>query len=712
DRNGVRTPMQWNNNRNAGFSATNPQQLYLPLIIDPEYHHSWLNVENQERSKSSFLSWMRKSIAVRRQNPAFGVGGIKFLQPANSKVLAFVRETKEESILVLINLSRHCQYVELDLSEYDGCHLKDLFSQNPFGTVQARYNSFSLTGYSYLWLNLEREEAVVQLQKQEIPSLTVSGNKWDSVLLGKEKNRFLNDILPVFLKKSRWFRSKAEQIKTIQIQDLIPLSSSYLVIFEVIFLKESVESYVLPISFVSMDEAYGLAEKLPQSIICKVILEEKKGVLIDAIYDENFRKTLVDYLINRKKRKTKFGTLSATSTSKMIKVFKEKEPILSKVVAVEQTNSSIIFDDILFLKLFRKIEPGISPDQELVLHLSEKGRYPHVPNYAGGLQWDTNNNEQFTLALMQEHVKNEGELWIYLIDSIKRYYDDISSKLKELPKNLLEAPSLLDFQEIPEIFQGLIGWMVLDKVTLLGRLTAEMHIGLASGSKDSAMSPENFTIFYQKSLYQAFRGQIKKGFSLLKSHSLKFSDEVKGLSDEVLEQESLLLKNIAPIADHKISSLKIRIHGDFHLGQVLVSGNTLTIIDFEGEPAIPLTERKLKRSPIQDVAGMIRSFYYVSSVALEQYRQTHVDQTGALSTAANLWFRYVAQAYLKSYLEVIDQQPMNLVPKDKVSLKILLNACLINKAVYEMNYELQNRPGWIKIPLNGLLDLVGDLHEQ
>jgi len=706
DRNGVRTPMQWNSDRNSGFSDANPQRLYLPLIIDPEYHHDWLNVENQERTMASLLWWMRRTIAVRGQSEAFGRGSIHFLHPNNLKVLAFTREIDEEKILVIINLSSNSQYVEIDLEEHRGSLLRDMFSLNLFGKVRQSYNSFTLSAYGYFWLRIEKEEHVKK--KGNVPSLEIQG-EWENLLFGRESDYFYKKILPRYLMERRWFRSKAETIKKIELCDAIAVRSAHIVMVEVVYLNEKREYYVLPLSFLSEEDTGALAEKQPKAVIANIDCDGVKGALVDAIYDKRFRDALLELFVRKTKRKTSVGLLKAKATAGLIKRYREVEAYPSEVISVEQTNSSIIYQGLGFLKLYRRIEPGINPDHELIAHLSERKRFTRIPAYEGSLEWTYRTKETFTLALMQDAVKNEGDLWHYMLDAAKRYYTNVIFEQREKKLDLSDPPPLLNYQEVPEEIQNLIGWMVMQKAAILGARTAEMHMALASPSKNQDISPEPFTLFYQKSLYQAFRGQNKKVLSQLHALSSQLPEDIAPLIEQVKKYEKDLDKLILPLLDEKISSYKIRAHGDFHLGQVLVTGNDLVIIDFEGEPAIPLTERKLKRSALQDVAGMVRSFHYASLMALEEFKKTQGDENGVLSRYADYWYRYMAQTFLKAYFETIKSAHDPLIPKDDESLQLLFNAYLIKKVVYEIGYELQNRPDWIKIPLQGFVSVMEDL---
>lgn len=710
DRNGVRTPMQWNNDRNAGFSSCNPQKLYLPLIIDPQYHYEHLTVENQEHSVSSLLWWMRMAVSVRQRYKAFGLGTITFLNPSNNKVLAFIREYKNEKILVVVNLSRFAQYVELNLAEYNGYTPVDLFSQNEFSPLRNDLYGLTLGRYGYFWLNLVMKEAKnLPIDQKHLVSFQF-GDKWQDILKGSHKAKFLQETLPGYITGCRWFRSKARVIKNIQIIEEMAIENALLLFIQVHYQDDSTETYLLPISFVSDDVSHSLLAHYPEAVIATVKLSHTSGHLIDSTYDPSFQGALFSTLREKRKPKGKNGKLHAT-ISKHFKVNgikgDQKDALQSRILGADQTNSSLSFADRYFLKIYRRIEEGTNPDVELQGHLSENSNFSSIPKYLGKIEWQGDLQNPVTLAMLQEYIPNSQDVWAYSVDALGRFFDEVLAQQSQWEKWLETErnPKFLSEEAVPQQIGDAIG-IFRNTAELLGKKTADMHLALISNCQSKDMAVEPFTMLYQKSLYQALRTQAKKSLALLKEKLSKLPPDLQKITQEVIGSESKILNRYSYLQNKKVSACKIRIHGDLHLGQVLFTGKDLLFIDFEGEPQLPLGERRLKRSPLQDIAGMVRSFHYASLTALSRYKAVRKELKANLEPFANLWYRHVSNIYLKAYLNEMQKQSINLVPKNKEEFMTLLETYILNKALYEVGYELQNRPDWVSIPVKGLQMLL------
>jgi maltose alpha-D-glucosyltransferase / alpha-amylase len=714
DRDGVRTPMQWSTNTNAGFSDGNPQKLFLPLIIDPEYHHAYLNVQNQEQTVSSLLRWMRSIINVRHQNKAFGCGTIRFLQPANSKVLAFVREYQGETILIVANLSRHSQCVELDLSEFSGFRPKDLFSQNEFSLIKDSPYGLTLSRYGYYWLSLEKSrEKQGLIDNQRLFDLSVTG-KWTDVFKGETKSKLLNKILPNYLLQCRWYRGKAKTLSKLSFVENKAIHRAVLTTIEARYCDDTTHIYLLPITYIPLEEGLQLAEQHPKAMITRIKVGEEEGFLIDAIYDESFRHSLFNLALDRKQMTLSKGSIRFSATAKMRRLAKDLQTtIQSKVLNAEQSNTSIIYNDTIILKLYRYLEEGVNPDLQMTKFLTEQAHFQNVPEHLGVIE-TKQSNKSSTLALFQKFIPNSGDIWSYTLDALNLYFENAISH-REKFETFLKLPHrnhFTEYEPLPEELREYIGFFFIDTIKLLGKRTGEMHISLASSpKKEKEITPEPFSQFYQKSLYQGMRSQLRKVFTTLRSHLSSFDEETQSIAEHVLNEESNLLETLKNIREHKFGIKKIRIHGDYHLGQVLFTGNDVMIIDFEGEPIIPLSERCLKRSVLQDIASMIRSLHYASTTALLKQKVLRPENSEKLEPIANLWYQCISKEFLHAYLNTVEQYE-GLTPTNHEDLQTLLHAYLLNKAIYETHYELQSRPEWIKVPLKGILMLTGSKNDE
>ncbi|HEU65950.1 MAG TPA: maltose alpha-D-glucosyltransferase [Chloroflexi bacterium] len=717
DRNGVRTPMQWSPDRNAGFSHANPQKLYLPPIIDPEYLYEAVNVENQRNNPDSLLWWMRRTIALRKRFKAFGRGSLEFLQPKNRKILTFLRRYQDEAILVVANLSHAAQQTQLDLSEFQGRVPVELFGRAEFAPITDGHYSFTLGPHAFYWFSLEPERAerlhLRALPREDIgtlPTLAETEKK-----LFEKKNWFiLEAVLLDYIKGRRWFRGKARESWALQILDIIPVNSPdfavNLILIEVVYTEGDPETYILPLATTPAGRADEIIAEYPHAVIARLKAEERdadnQSLLYDALVNKCFCKFLIKAIERRRRFKGRSGEILASRTRVFRNVRGAPDVSLEPVpITAEQTNTSVIYGDQLILKLFRRIEEGINPDLEIGRFLTEKAAFPNIPQVAGALEYQRRKGKVMTLAILQRFVPNEGDAWQYTLDFLTHNFEYLLAhptvQVPPVPqKHLL---SLL--KEPPTLAQETIGSYLLS-AQLLGKRTAELHMALASAPDDPEFAPEPFSLIYQNSLCHAMRSFATQTLQLLREQLRKLPEELRENAQQVLDSEESIMRRFRLIRNRKIPAARMRCHGDYHLGQVLYTGKDFVIIDFEGEPARSLSERRIKRSPLMDVAGMIRSFHYAAHSALLHQSSLTLkpEDSLALEHWAQFWYVWVSSSFLMSYLDGIEQA--QLLPDDPEQLRILLDAYLLEKAIYEIGYELNNRPDWLEVPLQGILQLL------
>jgi maltose alpha-D-glucosyltransferase/alpha-amylase len=720
DRNGVRTPMQWSSDRNAGFSRANPQKLYLPVIIDPEYHYEAVNVEAQQNNPHSLLWWMKRLIALRKRFHAFGRGSIEFLYPENRKILAFVRRYQDECILVVANLSRFVQGVELDLSGFHGTVPVELFGRTEFPTIGEQPYFLSLGPHAFYWFALEPQRVETSLAitapESTVPTLKVAGS-WHSAFRGKSKAA-LETVLPYYLKARRWFGGKARTIRSVDILEAIPLVQArkrpqfYAALLKVHYFEGEPETYVLPLAFATGERADSVLSEFPQAAVVRLQTEGEAegGLLFDALWEEAFCEALLEAIARRQRFKGAAGEVTARST----RVFRRMrgpidEPLEPSVLKAEQSNTSVIYGGRFILKLFRRLDEGVNPELEIGRFLTEKTTLAHIPPVAGFIEYRRRRREPLTMAILQGLVPNAGDAWQYTLDELERYFDGILATQPESEEGAVPAKSLLDLaeEEPPRLAADLIG-PYLESARLLGERTADLHVALASGLGDPNFVPELISPFYQRSLQQSMRSLTRQVFELLRNRLPLVPEALADQARQLLDLEGTILRRFQSILGQKSTAARIRCHGDYHLGQVLYTGKDFVIIDFEGEPARPLSERRIKRCALRDVAGMLRSFHYAAhSALLNQEASGTVGPEGisALEPWARFWYVWVSAAFLKAYLAGAAQVPF--LPREREELQVMLDALVLEKAIYELGYELNNRPDWIRIPLQGILDLVG-----
>lgn len=700
DRHGVRTPMQWDMNVNAGFSSANPQKLYLPIITDPAYRHEAVNVASQEENPSSFLWWMKHAISMRKRLNIFGRGEMKFLESSNAKILSFVRVYEKQCIIVVANLSQFSQSTILNLAQFKGCDITEVFSQNRFMPVGEGEYPITIGPYGYFWFQAEVDE-----KKEKEPSgelyLLKTEVSWEKIFDNYKELRILErKVLLAFMKKCRWFGGKAKVVSKVSIQKTIPVKvdgdTHFLAVIEVHYAQRLPELYFLPLAFIPSDSIMERVEYTVQSVVCRAEIQGKAGFIMDSSYDKHFRDFLLVSMGKETKIKVDEGGTLLFNAGVFAKIDVNKE-IDSKILRADQSNTAIIYNDQYFFKFYRKLENEINPELEIVQFLSEHTTFRHSPRYAGSVEYRDHDGGVIVFGLLQEKVENQGDSWVMTVDSVGRFYERLIAKSKTVKTPKLVNKVAIKFEEAPEVIQEFIGRGFYERMVRLGQRTAEMHLALASNAANPAFAPENFTANYQRSLYSSLRKLVKDRFNLLETTLHKLTPEVQELARKVLAMEDDVMQCFSEVYKVKIKTQKIRIHGDYHLGQVLFTGNDFIIIDFEGEPGFSFSERRLKKSALKDVAGMMRSIHYAAFGKIllnENYRERDLE---FLESWAEQWQHYVSRFYFGAYME-----RMNMGTTLSQEDGVLLMTFMLEKAIYELGYELNGRPSWTIVPLRGI----------
>jgi len=694
--------------RNAGFSAANPQELYLPAIIDPQYHYATVNVEAQQQNPHSLLWWTKRLIALRKRYKAFGRGSLEFLQPENRKVLAFVRRYEEETILVVANLSRFVQGVSLELSQFRGLTPFEIFGRVEMPPVGDAPYFFTLGPHSFYWLSLEPQRAPtgapVLLEGE--PPLRNLRESWQELFVERE-SPVLAEALPAYLTARRWFAGKSRRLRSVGVAEALPLrrdgATVYLTFLSAHYNEGPDETYLIPFAYETGKAAFERLRQTPEAAFLRLrTADGEEGVLFDAIYDEAFALFLLRLVERSSRLRVDSGELVGSRTAAFRRLLGE-EPLRPVPLRAEQSNTSIGYGGKLLLKLFRRLEPGPNPEYEIGRVLTEAG-FPHAPRLAGVIEYRRPREQPFTLATLHEYVEKEGDAWEYALDSLRDFFDGALTSSHEVSPPPMTAASLLRLaeEEAPALAVQLTG-PFLDAARLIGQRTAQLHAVLAA-SADPAFAPEPFTPHYQRALYQSMRNLTMNNFLLLGRRQLE--EGAPAAAAAVLKHEEEILARFRALLGRPLASQRIRTHGDYHLGQVLHAGTDFLISDFEGEPARSLSERRLKRSPLRDVAGMLRSFDYAVHAAIREQRQSGLGEEAEARALAwgRYWQAWSSGAFLAAYLEEAGRA--RLLPADREELELLLGVYMLEKAVYEVGYELNNRPDWLVVPLQGILELL------
>jgi maltose alpha-D-glucosyltransferase / alpha-amylase len=706
DRDGVRTPMQWSANRNGGFSEANPHKLYLPVILSPEYHYEIVNVEMQSANTSSLLWYMKRIIDLRKKHKAFSRGDFKFLHVDNPKILAFTRSYDDETILVVVNLSRYAQPAEIEVHDYIGYQPVELQSRNKFPVIKDFRYFLSLGSYSFQWFSLQKISGEIK-RKKDNPEFRF--RDLADLQDGNFREDLLQNVLPEWLKQVRWFGGKGKEIHHIDLEDRqeITLSDGQKAVWlllKVNYYYGFPEIYQLPLAFFPKGVYDEMVKNYPQSIITQLTINEVDGYLCDALFDTRLHQYLIKSLTQNEGFQID-SKLSFTGTGELSAFAREAGQLKSRILSAEQSNTSIIFEDKFYLKIYRKVDYDINPDKEMVRVLTEEMNFHNAPAFLGSVDWISGKGN-ITLAMIQRLVSNHGDAWQYMLDKLAIFNERILTHKPENLPTLELLGSITDpyrFEDLPVELRHLIDPAVAEQARLIGIRTAEMHLLLATKSRTPAFLPEPYSLHYQRSIFSSLSTLIREAFQNLEKNIETLKPDIKAVAQKVLRSRKSILEKMKSIYKHKLDILKIRIHGDYHLGQILFTGKDVVILDFEGEPARSYSERRLKFSALRDVAGMIRSFHYAAYGSLFLEGVTRPEDIADLVPYSEMWSHYMSGFFMRAYLDYA--KGSGLIPENKDDIKLMLDVFLLSKAFYELNYELNNRPDWVMIPLKGILSI-------
>jgi maltose alpha-D-glucosyltransferase/alpha-amylase len=721
DRDGVRTPMQWSADRNAGFSRAGPHQLYLPVIIDPEYHFEAVNVETQSKNPSSLLRWMKRLISIRKNAQPLARGDLRFLHPENPRVLAFTRTWQGETLLVVANLSRFHQVAELNLSGFSSFIPREVFSQNRFPDVGAEPYRLTLGPYDFLWLSLTRQRGTLRPGRAgETVEMSVEGS-WTRVLQGEARNKLEKEILPAFLTSRCWYADGDRQLRRVRILEELHLAPKHdgpvLLVLEAEYGDDPIELYLLPLAFAAHEQALDIMERCKFEIIARLTVEGSWGLLYDGAYAGEVQRLFYGLLTGRRKIKGRSGELTASLLPKSRIPTEIREGVISSRVLGESgeqserggpCNTSIVLDNRLYLKLYRRFEDGSNPDTEMMRTLSDTAHFQGVPRYLASLEYRRPDGEALVVAMLQDYIPNQGDAWTLLWGALGLYYEEVLMGDRGAADGVLESGSPLDadHEQIDPAVRELIGSLYVQFAGILGARTAQMHAALAGVKTDPLFAPEPFSKLYQRSLYQSLRSRILRNFRLLESACPELQPQKRQEIQALLARRENILSALMRILENKISGMKTRVHGDYNLKQVLFTGREFMIIDFEGEPGLPPGARRLKYSPLRDVADMIRSFYYAAYGALYQHAAAHPENLASLEPYASLWYRSISRLFLSAYRKAMPAT--GILPAEEAEQNILLRAFLLDKGIAGIVHELKRRPEWLTIPVRGVQSILSE----
>ncbi|HTZ35809.1 MAG TPA: maltose alpha-D-glucosyltransferase [Stellaceae bacterium] len=697
DRDGVRTPMQWSPDRNGGFSRASPENLVLPPIMNPVYGFDAINVEAQGGDPYSQLNWMRRMLTVRKRHKAFGRGTLRFLYPGNRKVLAFLREYEDETILCVCNVSRVIQAVELDLAALNGRIPVDLTGGSTFPPIGQLPYLLTLPPFAFYWFILSSDASLPEWHlpapepMAELRTLVLRGGLADLLVLDEQRRLIEEEALPAYLVRRRWFASKDDKIDAVRLSMAEPISGAGLDLLltelEVVLARRT-ERYLLPLAVVWED---SIADALPQQLaLARVRRGRRVGFLTDAFATDALPVALLRALALSVHGPVTVGEIHFRPTARMAELKLPRKPDIRRLSA-EQSNSSLIVGDLAVLKLVRRVVRGIHPEAEMGRYLTERG-YANTAPLLGEVVRRTPDGAARTLVLVQGFLRNQGDGWGWTLDYLAR---------------VLNAAAVVDPEtqaQLDDIAEAIAGYAAF--AATIGRRLAELHAVLAAPTDNPDFAPEQASAADAAAWAERVHAELDAAVAA--------TERADGLPDAEARESAARLKAgcgalhaaVDRLSQAAIGTLKTRVHGDFHLGQVLVAAGDAYIIDFEGEPARALEERRAKSSPLRDVAGLLRSFDYAVAAAASR-RDSPAANAPGKTTVLDHFAAEASQAFLTAYRSSHAAAPRRWVTPAKEPA--LLDLFLMEKAAYEVCYEAANRPGWIGIPLGGLARIAASV---
>lgn len=693
DRNGVRTPMQWTPDRNGGFSRADPARLYAPPIMDPVYGYEAVNVEAQSRSLSSLLNATKRLIAVRKSTPAFGRGSMTFVRSSNRSVLTYVRQYGDEAILCVANLSRSAQATEIGLSAWKDRIPLEMLGRSQFPAIGELTYLITLAPYGFYWFQLREKEISIHVEPTRMPefeTLVVPlGATW--VTLERTRGVFERDVLPPYLSRTRWFPERSPSAITAKMTSAIPFANlgdnrPWLAFFEWTQAGTAIR-YTIPlrIRWHRFEREYHNPRAL-----AAVRQGAREGTLLDVANEHDFIEILVDNLRRGETVIEGDARLEFRGTDALLQ---QPLPAIDHVqpVETEQSNTTTLVDKHYVIKIYRKLESGINPEIEVGRFLTEVARFANSPQLLGSIEL-IEGERRSAVGIVHSYLQNQGDAWTVTSAYLDRF---------------VEQARLLTATDAQSESEDQISY--LRYVAQMGRRIAEMHVALASRGDIDGFHPEPVTANDVSLWIDEIVARADNITSRLQDIRAASNEPDRTLIDEILAKRNGLRARLTQLARSATKTLKIRHHGDLHLGQLLIVKDDIFIIDFEGEPRRPLAERRRKAPAARDIAGVVRSIDYSTTSALERALKIAPDEHGGVAAALHSWRERAITTFLASYREHMSNP--RLWPAEERAANQLLDVFLLEKAFYEIEYEIAYRPDWVRVPLAGALRILSQASE-
>jgi trehalose synthase-fused probable maltokinase len=698
DRDGVRTPMQWSIDRNGGFSRADPASLVLPPIMDPMYGFQSVNVESQERDPHSLLNWNRRMLAVRKQQKAFGRGTLKMLSPSNRRILAYLREYTgpdghSEIVLCVANVSSAAQAAELELSAYAGTVPVEMLGGSAFPPIGQLSYLLTLPPYGFYWFLLASENQMPSWHVEpaqsmpDFPTLVLK-KRLEELLDEPLRSTMENTSLAVYMPKRRWFAGKDKPIERVNIAYAVRFGDpAHPVLLNEIEVTagEQTERYQLPFGLLAEEE---INSALPQQLaLARVRRGRQVGLITDAFTLETFIRAVIQGMQADTVIPCNDGELRFEQTAQLAPLGLNNESEV-RYLSAEQSNSSVVVGSGLVLKMIRKVSAGTHPELEMGAFLTNAG-YRNISPLLGSVVRVGHDGEPHLLMIAQGYLSNQGDAWEWTQNNLERAVrDELAHGVSEQEQHYNALLELADFSRS------------------LGQRLGEMHQILAAATDNPDFAVEVTRQEDGDASAKSVVAQLDRALQLLEQRKGDLGADDQQLVDDLVAQRQAIAQHVARLAKRSVGGLRIRVHGDLHLGQVLVVKGDAYLIDFEGEPARALSERRAKHSPFKDVSGVLRSFDYAAAMAVRsaQSVDTSEEAAAARKRVASTYLSQAREAFIEGYRAATTE--MAHTWKDSNGEDAALELFTLEKTAYEVIYEAENRPTWLAVPLQGLRGLL------
>jgi maltose alpha-D-glucosyltransferase/alpha-amylase len=696
DRDGVRTPMQWSPDRNGGFSRADPARLVLPPVADALYGFEALNVEAQVSDSHSLLNWTRRMLALRGRHSAFGRGTLRFLTPSNRRILAYLREHGDEVLLCVANLSRLPQAVELDLSAFEGRIPIELTGMSPFPPIGQLTYLLTLPPYGFFWfqLNAEADGPAWRMappeQLADFVTVVVRRSLTELAEQPQHAAMLSRDILPAYLSKRRWFGAKDQPLQEARLVSATPIPFADGVVLGELeaVLPDHVETYQLPLAAEWDDTAPNVLGQ--QLSLARIRQGRRVGFLTDGFAVETMARGILRGLCERSIVSGRTGQIEFIGTDQL-DCLALSDDMAIHWLSAEQSNSSLIVGDLAMIKLIRHVFIGVHPEVEMTRYLTEHG-YEHTAPLLGEVVRTDGEGRRSTLIIVQGAIRNQGDAWNWMLTNLRRVADEIVMTEAALETADDQLQPLLNF------------------VGMVGERLGELHVLLSRPTEDEAFSPRPANGADVDAIKKSVTGEIDYAFSKLVDIGEDVDGEVRERVGLLLGKRDRIIALAEALAGEATGTLLTRAHGDFHLGQILVTEGDAVIIDFEGEPARNLAERRAKTSPLRDAAGLLRSLDYLAATAMLENDAISDHHDARRRQVITRFGQSAERVFLQAYVEALSASPD--LPKTSAEVGRIIDIFLLEKAAYEIAYEARNRPKWLPIPLSGFANILTRLSES